>query len=165
QFLLFFSYFIDGFAYAAEAIIGKFFGAKNKLMLVKATKILFIWGAAFGLLFTLIYALGGKYILSFFTDKLNVIEEAQNYLIWLVFIPLVSFASYIWDGIYIGATASKAMRNTMIISSVIFFFVPYYLLADIMGPHAIWLAMLLYMLSRSLSQTIIAPWAVFKKLK
>jgi MATE family multidrug resistance protein len=164
QFLFLFSYFLDGFAYAAEAIIGKHFGAKNKSKLIEASKKLFWWGGAFGLTFTLAYYFFGNALLYFFTNKENVLEEASKYLPWLVLIPIASFGSFIWDGIYIGATASKAMRNTMLISSVLFFFVPFYLFHQQLASHALWMGMLLFMLSRSISQTILAPKAVYVKL-
>ncbi|TLX75027.1 MATE family efflux transporter [Labilibacter sediminis] len=165
QFLFLFSYFLDGFAYAAEAIIGKYFGAQNKPRLIEASKKLFYWGTFFGISFTLSYYIWGDQYLRLFTNKASILEEASNYLLWLVFIPLVSFASFIWDGIYIGATASKAMRNTMLISSIVFFFGPYYLFHETIGVHALWLGMLLFMLSRSVSQTILARKAVYVKLK
>lgn len=164
QFLFLFSYFLDGFAYAAEAIVGKYFGAKNKIGLIEASKKLFIWGAFFGITFTLSYYFWGDHFLHLFTNKSSVISEASQYLWWLIFIPLASFGSFIWDGIYIGATASKAMRNTMLISSILFFFVPYYIFHQSLGIHALWLSMLLFMLSRSVSQTILANKVVYAKL-
>ncbi len=164
QFLFLFSYFLDGFAYAAEAIVGKCFGAGNKQKLTEAVKKLFMWGLGFALLFTLMYGLLGNQILKIFTNRESVLAEASKYITWLIFIPLVSFGSFIWDGIYIGCTSSKAMRNTMLISAGIFFFVPFYIFHPIIGVHAIWLGMLLFMLSRSVVQTILAPKAVFHKL-
>ncbi|MGQ1785682.1 MULTISPECIES: MATE family efflux transporter [unclassified Saccharicrinis] len=165
QFLFLFSYFLDGFAYAAEAIVGKYYGARNKSKLVEASRKLFYWGIFFGLSFTLAYYSAGNQLLKLFTNKETVLSEASQYIIWLVFLPLASFASFIWDGIYIGATASKAMRNTMLISSILFFFAPYYILAGYIGVHALWLAMLLFMLSRSISQSLLAKSAVFVKIK
>ncbi len=165
QFLFFFSYFLDGFAYAAEAIIGKYFGAANKAKLMEASKKLFYWGIFFGVSFTLAYYLGGRTMLTFFTDNQAVLDEAKKYLPWLIFIPLASFASFIWDGIYIGATASKAMRNTMLIASILFFFVPYYIFHPYLGVHALWMSMLLFMLSRGVAQTILAKRAVYDKLR
>lgn len=164
QFLFLFSYFLDGFAYAAEAIVGKYYGAKNKIKLVEASKKLFYWGTFFGITFTLSYYFWGEHFLRLFTNKESVLNEASKYVIWLIFIPIASFGSFIWDGIYIGATASKAMRNTMLISSILFFFVPYYLLYKSIGVHALWLSMLLFMLSRSVSQTLLAQRAVYCKL-
>ncbi|MCW3787398.1 MATE family efflux transporter [Plebeiibacterium sediminum] len=165
QFLFLFSYFLDGFAYAAEAIVGKFYGAKNKAKLIEASKKLFYWGVFFGVSFTSAYLFFGDAFLRLFTNKLNVLAEAEKYLWWLVFIPIASFGSFIWDGIYIGATASKAMRNTMIISSVVFFFIPYYLFHKTLGVHALWMGMLLFMLSRSVSQSLLAKRAVYVKLE
>ncbi len=165
QFLFLFSYFLDGFAFAAEAIIGKYYGAKNKLKLIEASKKLFYWGIFFALSFTIVYYTAGNKLLTLFTNKENVLQEASNYLPWLVLIPIASFASFIWDGIYIGATASKAMRNTMLISSVLFFFIPYYIFYRYIGAHALWLSILLFMLSRSVSQTMLAKRAVYAHLE
>ncbi|SMO49660.1 multidrug resistance protein, MATE family [Saccharicrinis carchari] len=164
QFLFLFSYFLDGFAYAAEAIVGKHFGASNKTKLIEASKKLFYWGVFFGLSFTLAYYFGGNWMLNVFTNNQSVIDEAEKYMPWLIFIPIASFASYIWDGIYIGATASKAMRNTMLVSSILFFFVPYYFFYHYMGVHALWMSMLLFMLSRGITQTVLAKRAVYAKL-
>ena len=132
---------------------------------MEASKKLFYWGIFFGVSFTLAYYLGGRTMLTFFTDNQTVLNEAKKYLPWLIFIPLASFASFIWDGIYIGATASKAMRNTMLISSILFFFVPYYIFHPYLGVHALWMAMLLFMLSRGVAQTILSKRAVYAKLK
>ncbi len=164
QFLFLFSYFLDGFAYAAEAIIGKYFGAKKKTKLIEASKKLFYWGIFFGVSFSLVYAIAGKHLLRFFTNNSAVLQEASQYLIWQVFIPLASFASFIWDGIYIGSTASKAMRNTMLIASIGFFFIPFYSLNSIIQVNALWLGMILFMFSRGALQTIIAKSAVYSKL-
>ncbi|WP_066633186.1 MATE family efflux transporter [Labilibacter marinus] len=165
QFLFLFSYFLDGFAYAAEAIVGKYFGSKNKAKLIEASKKLFLWGSIFGISFTMSYYIWGGELLLFFTNKENVLNEASIYLPWLVFIPIASFGSFIWDGIYIGATASKAMRNTMLIASIGFFFIPYYVLHDKIGMHALWLSMLLFMFSRSVLQSLLAKRAVYVKLQ
>ncbi|WP_282039037.1 MATE family efflux transporter [Saccharicrinis aurantiacus] len=164
QFFFLFSYFLDGFAYAAEAIVGHYFGAKNKLKLKESVFKLFIWGGGFALFFTLIYWVFGRELLQIFTNQDAVLDEASKYLIWLVFIPIASFASFIWDGIYIGCTSSRAMRNSMLISSVIFFFIPFYLLRGHIGTQAIWLSMNLFMLARSISQTILAKRSVYVKL-
>ena len=164
QFLFLFSYFLDGFAYAAEAIIGKYFGAKNKTKLIEASKKLFLWGISFAIIFTALYLISGNSLLRIFTNNENVLQEATKYLPWLIFIPISSFGSFIWDGIYIGTTASKAMRNTMLISSILFFFTPYLLLRSFIGVHALWLSMLLFMFSRSISQSILASKAIYSKL-
>jgi MATE family multidrug resistance protein len=164
QFLLFFAYFLDGFAFAAEAVVGRLVGGGYHLQLKGAVKKLFVWGGVFALLFTLGYLFFSSSILSFMTDKAEVLEAARRYYWWVVFIPLASFMSFIWDGVYIGATASRAMRNTMLFSCLLFFFVPFYSLSSLMGNHAIWLSMLLFFLMRGISQTWLARRAVFGRL-
>ncbi len=161
QYLLLFSYFLDGFAYAAEALVGRFFGSKDKKKLREAVNKLFLWGFFFAAIFTAIYGIGGRQFLYLFTDQKEVLDAAQPFILWATLFPLASFASYLWDGIYIGATASAAMRNTMLFASVCCFFIPYFLLAPYWGNHALWISMIGYMAGRSLSQTILAPRAVF----
>jgi len=157
QFLLFFSYFLDGFAYAAEAMVGRWFGAGKKAQLKLTIRLLFQWGAAMGILFTIVYAMAGKYLLLLFTDQPDVIECGTAFLPWVIILPVVSFGSYIWDGVFIGATASVAMRNTMVIAVVFFFFLPFYLLYPILNNHALWLGMVLFMFARGVLLTILFP--------
>ena len=158
QFLFLFSYFLDGFAYAAEALVGKFTGSKNHLQLKKVVKNLFYWGAGFALVFVAVFALGGKSILLLFTNQDDVIEVALRYLPWLMILPLTGFSSYIWDGIYIGVTASRLMRNTMLMAAIVFFIL-FYGLRSSLGNHALWIAMNSFMLGRGLFQTFL-----YKKL-
>lgn len=163
QFLFIISYFLDGFAYAAEAIVGKYYGQNNILKIKESINKLFIWGLSFGIFFSIIYYFSGENILLIFTDKVKTIEYASKYLNYMILIPIVGFASYIWDGIYIGATASKPMRNTMILSSLIFF-ISFYALEKQLENNALWISMLLFMTSRSISQSIISGMVIFKKL-
>ncbi|WP_291857009.1 MATE family efflux transporter [Marinilabilia sp.] len=157
QFVLLFSYFLDGFAFAAEAMVGRWFGANNKSTLKKTIGYLFRWGVGMGLMFTLVYTIAGNQLLHFFTDQNEVVERGSDFLIWVIFLPLVSFSSYIWDGVYIGATASVPMRNSMVIAAVGFFFLPFYLFFPLMGNHALWLGMLLFMLARGVILSILYP--------
>jgi MATE family multidrug resistance protein len=165
QFLFLFSYFLDGFAYAAESLAGKFFGAKNLKALKKFTKYIFIWGSLISVLFTISYLFAGRYILYILTDNITVIENAAPYLPWLALVPLVSFAAFIWDGIFTGCTATAAMRNTMIIATLIIFLPLNFLLAEPMGNHGLWLAIIIFLLARSLIMSFYAPRAVFAALK
>jgi MATE family multidrug resistance protein len=160
QMLLFFSFFIDGFAFAGEALVGKFIGAREFSQLKKVVKLLFIWGSGLALLFVFIYFSGMNIILRLLTSQTDVISTAQPYIIWVIFIPLASFSSFIWDGIYIGATASKAMRNALLASAFLVFAPVYYLLHPVWGNHALWLAMSLFMLARGVIQTILYPKAI-----
>lgn len=150
QFMLLFSYFLDGFAFAGEAMVGRWFGADDKSTLKKTIGYLFRWGLGMGILFSASYALAGNQLLAFFTDQAEVIERGSHFL------PLVSFASYIWDGVYIGATASAAMRNSMVIAAIGFFFIPFFVLFPVIGNHALWLSMLLFMFARGVFLTILS---------
>ncbi len=164
QLLLFFSFFIDGFAFAGEALIGKFVGAKKTARFKKAVKFLFYWGAGLALGFSLIYLAGVNFILKLLTSQPGVIEAAQPFLFWVALIPVASFASFIWDGIYIGATASKAMRNALLGSTFLVFVPVYYFLNPLWENHALWLGMILFMLARGVFQTLLYNKAILKPL-
>ena len=83
---------------------------------------------------------------------------------WLVLFPILSVIPFVWDGVYIGLTSSKAMRNTMLFSTFVIFIPAYYLLANLWGNHGLWLAMILFVLARGISQTILAKKVVYDKL-
>ena len=157
QFLLFFAFFIDGFAYAGEALAGRYLGEKNRTLFLKLTRQLFYWGGLLAFIFGLIYLFGNRLILQILTNQQDLIESALDFKLWIVITPIVSFASFIWDGVYIGATASKEMRNTMLGASLLVFLPSYFLLYPILGNHALWLAMTLFMLSRGVFQSFLFP--------
>ncbi|MBO7498493.1 MAG: MATE family efflux transporter [Bacteroidaceae bacterium] len=113
-----FSYFIDGFAYAAEALTGRFVGARDSLNLRRSNRILFIWTLAIGAVFTLLYALTGEGMVRLMTSDASVISGSHPFLPWLVAMPLVSCLAFLWDGIFIGATAARPLRNSMIGAAV-----------------------------------------------
>nr|WP_321355360.1 MATE family efflux transporter [uncultured Draconibacterium sp.] len=148
QFLMFFSFFIDGFAFAGEALVGKFIGAKEIQNLKKVVTLLLYWGLGLAALFTILYLAGTNLILKLLTSQKNVIESAQQFLFWIVLIPVASVGSFIWDGIYIGATASRPMRNSLLISTFLIFAPVYYFLNPVWNNHALWMGMLLFMFSR-----------------
>ena len=150
QFFFIYSYLIDGFAYAAEALVGKQIGARDNSKLKKTIKALFKWGLGISLVFTVFYSLSGKSILFIITNDAKVISDAVHYLIWIVSIPLLTFAAFIWDGVFIGATASSSLRNSMFISSVLIFFPFYYLIGKDLGNHGLWMSFMLFMASRGL---------------
>lgn len=151
QFLNWMSYGIDGFAYASESLVGKYYGAKNKVALTNAIKQSFFWGLLSALFFSLTYWIAGEKLLSIFTNQPEIIEAAKAYLIWLAVLPVVGFGSYIWDGVYIGLTASKEMRNSMLISLGIFL-ITFYFTSNILHNHGLWIALLLFLLTRGIIQ-------------
>ena len=118
--LMIFSYFTDGFAYAGEALTGKYIGAKDWLMLSKTVKHTFAWSMAIAVVFMAVYHFAGVPLLRMMTSDAVVVSAAQMYLPWLLLMPVVGCAAFTWDGIYIGATASGAMRNSMLWAVVAF---------------------------------------------
>ena len=118
--LLIFSYFTDGFAYAGEALTGKYIGAQNRPMVRQTVKWTFIWSMSLALIFMLVYWVAGSPMVRMMTSDTAVIEAAKGYLPWLLLMPVVGCAAFTWDGIYIGATASRQMRNSMLWAVVAF---------------------------------------------
>lgn len=123
--LLIFSYFTDGFAYAGEALTGKYIGAGNSLMLRRTVLWTFVWSMGIALIFMGLYQWGGEWMLRMMTSDEAVVSAAEAYLPWLLMMPLVGCAAFTWDGIYIGATASRKMRNSMLWATLSFFMVYY----------------------------------------
>lgn len=154
QLFILFSYMMDGFAYAAEALTGKYYGAKDKPALKELIRKLFMWGIGLTLLFTCIYALFTDNILRLLTDKVNIIEASKEFQVWALLFPVAGFAAFLWDGIFIGITASRQMRNSMFVA-VLFFFIIYYSLSPIFGNNALWLAFISYLAMRGIMQTIL----------
>jgi len=148
QFFLFFTYFIDGFANAAEALVGKKIGENIRQGLKKLIVEIFKWGFWISLPFALIYFVFAKNLMYILTDLPQIINAAEPYFIWVGILPIVSFAAFIWDGVYVGAMAAKAMRNSMIISVVLVFFPLYFLLEPIWGNHGLWIAFNAFLFSR-----------------
>ena len=112
--LLLFSYFTDGFAYAGEALTGKYIGARDSGMLRQTVKWTFIWSMSIAFIFILIYYFAGVPMLRVMTSDESVIAAATDYIPWLLLMPIAGCAAFTWDGIYIGATASKGMRDSML---------------------------------------------------
>lgn len=163
QYLIFFSYFMDGFAYAAESLVGKYYGAKNQKMLTKTIKRLFLWGAGISLFFTILYFLGGKHILPILTNNSSTIQIANQYFTWIYIIPFASFAAFLWDGIYIGCTASVAMRNSMIVSVIVLFFPLYFFLFKSFDNNGLWLSFIIFLASRGLMLQLFSGKYIFNR--
>lgn len=159
------SYGIDGFAFAAESLVGRYFGSNDRERLMEAIKGCMVWGIGIGLAGTACYALFGQQIVSLFTDQTIVLESIQVVLIWTVFAPIVNSICFIWDGVYIGATATPPMRNSMLVATVFVFIPVYYLTLNTLGVHAIWLAMFSFMLARGILLSVLAKKHIFNPLK
>lgn len=169
QLFTFFSYLMDGFAYAAEALTGKLVGARLKEELRTLVKYLFGWGAGIALFFTLVYALFFRQILTIITDKTEVVLLAMNFKLWALLIPVAGFSAFLWDGVFVGATASRQMRNSMLCAAGSFFgiylgckyFLPDFF--DTFGNNILWTAFITYLAMRGVMQTFMAQ-RVFNKL-
>lgn len=155
QLFTLFSYIMDGFAYSGEALAGKYIGAGNRTALYRTVRQLFAWGIGLSIGFTLLYLFGGKAFLGLLTNDASVISEAGNYFYWVLAIPLAGFAAFLWDGIFIGATATRQMFYSMLAASAGFFLV-YYSLHPRMGNHALWLAFILYLSLRGIMQAVLS---------
>jgi MATE family multidrug resistance protein len=155
QFFILFSYFMDGFAYAGEALVGKYIGARNQSALHETVRQLFGWGLAIAIGFTLLYLFAGNSFLSMLTNENGVIVAAKDYSFWTYAIPLASVAGFMWDGVFIGATATRQMLFSMALAAAAFF-ITYLLLHPLMQNHALWLAFIVYLMSRGLVQTFFA---------
>jgi MATE family multidrug resistance protein len=118
--LMIFSYFTDGFAYAGEALVGKYIGAKDKMRLGQSIRWTFIWSMAIAVIFMGIYHFAGVPMLRMMTSDAAVVEQSREFLPWLLLMPVIGCAAFTWDGIYIGATASKEIRNAMLWAVVAF---------------------------------------------
>lgn len=157
QFFIIFSYFMDGFAYAGEALGGRYFGAHDRLNFQRVTRCLFAWGGALSVLFFFIYFLSGTSLLHLLTNDSQVINRAQQYLPIIYFIPLISFAAFLFDGLYIGTTATRYMLISMFCASAAFF-----VLINVctLSNTLLWLAFLVYLGGRGLMQAFLFKKAV-----
>ena len=153
QLFTLFSYIMDGFAYAGEALSGRYVGACNLIQLKRAVRALFGWGVGLSLVFTLLYGVGGENFLGLLTNDKVVIETAGHYFYWVLAIPLAGFAAFLWDGILIGATATRQMLWAMAVAAEAFFLI-YYCFAGGTDNHILWLAFLVYLSLRGILQTL-----------
>ena len=150
NFILLISFGLDGIAYAAEARVGRAKGAKDKAALWLSVKTALIFNLGFAVIYTLAFFFFGKQFIGLLTSIPEVVELANTYLPWIIALPVVACWCYLFDGIYIGLTQGKAMRNSMIIATFGCFFPCWYVLKDY-GNHSLWGALLIFMLARGVT--------------
>ena len=155
QLFTLFSYMNDGFAYAAEALTGRFIGARDVLSLKRCLGRCIAWGTAISAIFVVIYIIWWRDLLGMFisegADSSHIIEIAGRYIIWIIITPIAAATPFIMDGIMVGATETRVMRNSMYGATVIYF-ITYLSLNSLIGNNALWLAFMLYMLLRGVLQ-------------
>ena len=148
-----FSYVMDGFAFAGEALCGKYYGARNAEGFHQTVSGLFRWGALMALMFTLCYVIGGNTFLGLLTNEESVIQAAQPFFWWAVAVPAAGVAAFIYDGVFIGIAESRGMLISCGIAAMAFFII-YFSLFSLYGNHALWIALLAYLFLRGLIQSI-----------
>lgn len=157
QFLNWMSYGIDGFAFASESLVGKYAGAEDDDRTRQAIRLSFVWGMGLAAAYSMVYWLFGTPLLKIFTDQVPLLQSARPYLFWMAIFPLLSTPCYIWDGVFIGLTASKAMRNSMLLALIIYLGTNFALMPYLEN-HGLWLALLLFMVARGAIQ-----WWMYRK--
>ncbi len=150
QFLLITAYGLDGFAFAAEALVGKAMGARERLVLRRAAVLATFWAVAVSVVLTVVYALTGPMIIDLMAKSPEVQAQARVFLPYIVAVPLVSVVAFMFDGIFIGATRTRDMRNMMFVSFAVFVVCMLVLVPQI-GNHGLWLSLLVSFVVRALT--------------
>lgn len=155
QFFHTFSYFMDGLAFTGEALCGRFAGAADKPMLYSAVKHLLLWGGGITIIFTLLYGAGARWGASLLTSQTQVVEQVAQYRYWVAAIPLVSVWAFIFDGVYIGLTATRRMLVATFSAAMVFFIVS--LCHGLPSVDLLWGAFCGYLLTRGLVLGLMTP--------
>lgn len=174
QFFTLFSYIMDGFAYAGESLVGRYIGARDSQSLRLSVRLLLRWGLILTLVFTVLYAIGGDLFLRIFSDDPSVINGSQQYMFWTLIIPVCGFAAFLFDGIFVGATASRTMRNSMFVASAAFFAI-YFIgkrlaitnahLDAFVWNNILWAAFMVYLALRGLLQALCLKKSVYNQIE
>ncbi len=147
---------LDGIAHAAEALVGKAVGRRDREALATAVRLCLKWSLWFAAGFSLVYFVAGPFLIRLLTDLPEVREAAMTYLPWMIASPLISVWSFLYDGVYVGATRARAMRNIMLASTFVVFLPAWYLL-QALGNHGLWLAFMLFLASRGIGMHLGYP--------
>ncbi|WP_455208221.1 MATE family efflux transporter [Kaarinaea lacus] len=150
----FMAYALDGFAHAAEALVGKAVGSRDRGEYFAAIKTSTGWAVITSMLFAGAYGITGYWIIGLMTDIELVRQSALDYLPWIVVLPLISVWSFLLDGIFVGTTRAAEMRNTMLFSTFLVFLPIWYLLLPF-GNHGLWSAFALFMAARAISMALL----------
>ena len=149
-----FSYFMDGLSNAGEALAGEYYGGRNIHRLDRMLHVLFRIGAILALTFLILYAALAPLYLRFMTDNVEVVQMALHYIAWIAAVPVVGFAAFLWDGVFIGLTLTRQMFLTMLPAALLFFTV-WFSVSPICGNHALWLAFCSFLLMRGVLLTFV----------
>ena len=150
QFLHITAYALDGFAFAAEALVGQAMGARNRAGLRRSAVLASLWGAGSVVVLALAFALAGGMIVDLMTTAPDVRAVAREYLPWMVAAPLLGLAPWMLDGIFIGATRTRDMRDMMVVSFAVYG-AAVLMLLPLMGNHGLWAALLISFVARGVT--------------
>lgn len=153
QFFMLFSYFMDGFGFAGEALVGRYVGARDTKMAKRSISMLMKWGAVLAVIFSLLYFAVGAEFLEILSSDRTVTDAARDYFYWVVALPLLSFSAFSWDGIYIGATDTRAMLVSIAVATTVYF-AAYCFLFPLLGNHGLWIAFLAYLSVRGVALSL-----------
>ena len=156
QFFTIFSYVMDGFAYAAEALTGKCVGARDRRSLSATVRRVIVWGVWSVAVFTVAYVVAGRPFVRLLTSDGGLVEFAMGYYPWVLLLPVAGFLAFVWDGVYIGATATRRMLLAMVVATAAFFACHHFLF-PLWGNHALWLSFIVYLAARGAVQTLLFP--------
>jgi len=157
------AYALDGFAHAAEAMVGKAVGARNIAALRQAVRLTLRWSLYVSVAFSVFFYIGGSFIIRLLTDLPDVIDVTLIYLPWMIVMPLVGVWSYLYDGVFVGATRAREMRDIMLISTFVVF-IPSWYVFRFLENHGLWLALALFLASRGIGMHYYYRSRVIKEL-
>lgn len=165
NFMLLISYGLDGIAYAAEAMVGEAYGAKSRQRVLLAVKVNALWSYILAAFFALSFYLAGIPLIELLTDLPEVRAVASNYLTYVIWLPVLGAGCFLLDGVFIGLTAAKAMRNTMLVSALCVFFPVWWFNQDA-GNHALWWALLSFLTARGVTLLwCLRPYLILPKME
>ena len=160
QLFVVYSYFMDGIAYAGEALCGRYYGEGNRGMLRASVRGLFVWGVVVMCLFSAVYTIGGGALTRLLTTDATVVAAFSDYRMWAGAIPIAGMAAFVWDGVFIGLTATRQMLMSLAFSSAMFFAAYFGIVACVStdigsANNVLWLAFVVYLASRGIAQTVL----------
>ena len=153
QLFILYSYIMDGFAYAAEALCGRFYGAGDNASLKETIRKVFYWSMGLTAIYSIVYGVGGLDFLRLLTNEESVISASEEYIFWAILIPISGMVAFVWDGVFIGMTMTKGMLSGTFVAAIVFF-ITYFSLETTLHNHALWLAFILYLTARGVTQSV-----------
>ena len=159
QLFTMFSYMSDGFAYAAEALTGRFIGARDGRSLRECIRKCIVWSVGISAFFVVVYIGWWQDIFSLFLSDNSandaILESARHYIGWVIAVSFVSSLPFLLDGVMVGATMTRIMRDSLLISTAAYFLI-FYGLTPFIGNNALWMAFTMFMVVRGIAQYILS---------